>query len=278
MSHAGIVLAQPFSNGLGNDDGLLSVTTTKNALYAGDMASMLVFPLMQFKSGISAEDVQCNQGLQIIIKVEDNSPACVTSQTAQKLIERGWGMISNLTFTNNNPKNNCGRFYTAPANQDDFKSIPVLLMNSNSTACAKLTFTIVSDYKDCNGKTCQAVSRLDSIIHIGDGLNVTPERDYTNSFKITAIPETIDLANYPIDSNFTVLYIIHSLPNATGFYDQSLPKPICEHYPLAVGYSGDEVNASDFSFLLYHPTCASGEYQLTGVEISGMNYKQVVLP
>lgn len=48
-------------------------------------------PLHQFKSGISANDVKCEQGLQLVIKAEDNSPACVKSQTAQKLVERGWG-------------------------------------------------------------------------------------------------------------------------------------------------------------------------------------------
>lgn len=48
-------------------------------------------PLKQFKSGIEANDVKCEQGLQLVIKSEDNSPACVKSQTAQKLVERGWG-------------------------------------------------------------------------------------------------------------------------------------------------------------------------------------------
>ena len=48
-------------------------------------------PLKQFKSGIAANDIQCNQGLQLVIKAEDNSPVCVKPQTAQKLVERGWG-------------------------------------------------------------------------------------------------------------------------------------------------------------------------------------------
>lgn len=48
-------------------------------------------PLKQFKSGIAANDVKCVQGFQLVIKSEDNSPACVKLQTAQKLVERGWG-------------------------------------------------------------------------------------------------------------------------------------------------------------------------------------------
>lgn len=48
-------------------------------------------PLKQFKSGIAANDVKCKHGLQLVIKAEDNSPSCVKAQTAQRLVERGWG-------------------------------------------------------------------------------------------------------------------------------------------------------------------------------------------
>lgn len=48
-------------------------------------------PLDQFKSGIAAKDIQCKQGLQLVIRSEDSSPACVTSQTAQRLVSLGWG-------------------------------------------------------------------------------------------------------------------------------------------------------------------------------------------
>ena len=47
-------------------------------------------PLKQFNSGIAANDVKCEQGLQLVIKLEDGSPACVTSDTAQKLMEHRW--------------------------------------------------------------------------------------------------------------------------------------------------------------------------------------------
>jgi hypothetical protein len=48
-------------------------------------------PLQQFKIGIVANDVKCQQDLQLIIKSEDGSPACVKPDTAQKLVKRGWG-------------------------------------------------------------------------------------------------------------------------------------------------------------------------------------------
>ncbi|MDE1814893.1 MAG: hypothetical protein KGI05_09570, partial [Thaumarchaeota archaeon] len=48
------------------------------------------FPLQQFQSGIIAKDVMCKQGLQLIFKSEDDSPACAKSDTSNILIERGW--------------------------------------------------------------------------------------------------------------------------------------------------------------------------------------------
>ncbi len=363
-------------------------------------------PLKQFKLGIESKYIQCKTGLQLIIKSEDDSPACVTSDTENILLERGWadsitnktaqtsttsnqaveivsiqmvqslinpggspiqltlknigvapitnlnatlhlnydynfdfqdvtkshplvsgnstsytkiligggftseatylltvnGIANNIPFsftqnvhipyTNENiatkimPENVCGKFVTAPGNQTSFNTVPVLLMNSNSTGCAKLTFTIISNYNNCNGQSCQHLLEFNSTLPIGNlhyekhdsMISVSSGKDYTNSFKITTIPETIDLANYPIGTNFTVTYIIRPLPNATGFYDQSIPKLACERYPLAVGYTADQVNASDFSYIdPLNPPCVAGSYVLAGVEISGMDYKEVTL-
>ncbi|MDE1766842.1 MAG: hypothetical protein KGI27_11315 [Thaumarchaeota archaeon] len=53
-------------------------------------ASNMQSPLTQFKSGIPASKVVCKQGFQLIIKAEDDSPACVKPDTAQILVEKGW--------------------------------------------------------------------------------------------------------------------------------------------------------------------------------------------
>lgn len=47
-------------------------------------------PHKQVLSGINPQDVICSKGLELIIKSTDNSPACVKSSTAEKLIKRGW--------------------------------------------------------------------------------------------------------------------------------------------------------------------------------------------
>lgn len=55
--------------------------------------SSYVLPLEQFKSGIAAKDVVCINGLTLVIKTTNGYPACVTSNGANILIERGWGRL-----------------------------------------------------------------------------------------------------------------------------------------------------------------------------------------
>lgn len=47
-------------------------------------------PKKQLKLVESPEKIVCNEGLQLIFKSTNNSPACVKPKTAEKLIERGW--------------------------------------------------------------------------------------------------------------------------------------------------------------------------------------------
>lgn len=60
-------------------------------------------PLIQFKSGIHPKDVVCANGLKLVIKAEDGSPACVKPQTAQILIEQGWA--NQVGFDSRNKSN-----------------------------------------------------------------------------------------------------------------------------------------------------------------------------
>ncbi len=52
--------------------------------------SNLLSPLKQFRSGVSLDDIHCKENLVLIMKSSTDSPACVTPDTKQKLIERGW--------------------------------------------------------------------------------------------------------------------------------------------------------------------------------------------
>jgi endonuclease YncB( thermonuclease family) len=50
-------------------------------------------PLIQIMHGIVPEAVKCNEELVLVLKYSDESPACVKSSTADKLVERGWGTV-----------------------------------------------------------------------------------------------------------------------------------------------------------------------------------------
>jgi len=219
-----------------------------------------------------------------LLNYESYKPMCIEGRLPNGTCA---GPISIEETSDMLSKHYCGNFYTVPENKTILNTVPVLLMKSNSTTCARLTFTIFSNYNDCNGPTnCQHLFPLAPMLFIrnlhyeknGGSFSITPGKDYTNSFKIITAPDMIDLANNPLGANFTATYVIRPLPNATGFYDQSIPRLVCERYPLAVGYAADQVNASNFSYIdPLNPPCESGTYMLTKVEVSGMDYKQVTL-
>ncbi len=56
--------------------------------YAGD--EPILSPHQQMRSGISAENVVCKSGFDLIIKASTDSAACVFPSTVSALSERGW--------------------------------------------------------------------------------------------------------------------------------------------------------------------------------------------
>lgn len=47
-------------------------------------------PLLQFKSGTISEQVSCKQDTFLVIKSEDNLPACVRPESVDRLVTQGW--------------------------------------------------------------------------------------------------------------------------------------------------------------------------------------------
>ncbi len=66
-----------------------------------EIPKVLLSPLQQFKSGIPIDQIQCTDGLQLVIKASNENPVCVKPETANVLIERGWG----ITFLLEKDKN-----------------------------------------------------------------------------------------------------------------------------------------------------------------------------
>lgn len=61
---------------------------THDATEFVDLAS----PLVQFRSDVPANMIQCPEGLELIMKKSNGMPACVKPTSVQILIERGWGI------------------------------------------------------------------------------------------------------------------------------------------------------------------------------------------
>lgn len=57
-------------------------------------------PLKQLKSGIPLDEIQCKDGLYLIVKTKDNSPSCVKPRSIARLLMNGWSATDNdLTIT-----------------------------------------------------------------------------------------------------------------------------------------------------------------------------------
>jgi len=65
----------------------------------------ILSPKQQVKQGIEPMNIICKEGLDLIFKSTDNSPACVKPETAKKLIQRGWGTLGDVKIEISNLSN-----------------------------------------------------------------------------------------------------------------------------------------------------------------------------
>lgn len=65
--------------------------------YLLSVAIQSISPLKQFNSGISINEIQCDENL-ILVQKYDGTPACVKPETVPKLIERGWSERTSKTI------------------------------------------------------------------------------------------------------------------------------------------------------------------------------------
>jgi hypothetical protein len=75
----------------------------------------------------------------------------------------------------------------------------------------------------------------------------------------------------------TVVDIVNALSNSTGFYNSGEQGVGCENWPMAVGYSASQVNASDF-VLPAITGCPAAAIFPVAEFVSGMNVTYVARP
>ncbi len=82
------------------EGGIITGTSdTEFSVRSDAISKIKMSPLQQFKSGTAAKDVACKKGLDLLIRTEDGSPACVRYTTADLLINRGWAREAVSTMT-----------------------------------------------------------------------------------------------------------------------------------------------------------------------------------
>ena len=72
-----------------NDDRILKIVPiSAKEILSGDNS---ISPLKQIKQGVLPQNVLCKNGFELLIKLTNQMPVCVTPSTATKLIEYNWG-------------------------------------------------------------------------------------------------------------------------------------------------------------------------------------------
>jgi len=82
-----------------NSSGTMTFPTINETLATGETVKVTknetttAPPLQQLRNGVSAHDIKCANDMQLILKKEDGSPACVKPGDVTTLIERGWASM-----------------------------------------------------------------------------------------------------------------------------------------------------------------------------------------
>lgn len=209
-------------------------------------------PLKQFKSGIKVEDVQCYNGLSLVIKKEDGSPACVKPDTASTLIYHGWASsVFGISFEG-------GRTFVIPDILAAYVPCTTKYLQSDTDV------TVLYMPANSIGKICLRYSNINDTPETISAIRIfDPNNSYQN---VTSVKIWNNLENnYTIpkgDSN--VIYWIQT-GNQTGFYGMDL---FCGGMPFAIGYGNNSnITSSDFPFLGITHSCPIMSY---GVNIEGL--------
>lgn len=92
---------------INSEDYVVTIGVTKNKVIQDTVLDVIPTPLKQLKTGVSTDKIQCRNNLELIFK-NNNSPACVKSESIPKLIKRGWltietkssqDQLENITIT-----------------------------------------------------------------------------------------------------------------------------------------------------------------------------------
>lgn len=130
-------------------------------------------PLKQIKAGIQFNEIQCKDGL-VLIQKHNGSPACVTPESAPKLIERGWSKYKvpfskdywDLPICDPNPEQDFGKCRSLIPPQSDRSQTGVHTSEPKIDHLSNLTLTVSNQSFE--------ISPVDIAVKI-DGIEVIDE-------------------------------------------------------------------------------------------------------
>ncbi len=208
----------------------------------GPVVVTLESPLKQFKSGILASEVQCAQGLELVLKVGDNSPACMKLDVAYVLIKRGWA-TSESAYPGDN---------TQFALDTNSTIIPAHLPRSSGVRIPYSESSRVINYSGFDGIYNETFSyrgtQNDYVLKPGSTGVIT--------FKIDAMASEQKDQDYPISLPKSL-----NLTNYAVFYHEITNLKDLSKYP---GVTFDDGNYGNFRACFTRPasegTCIGGQF------------------
>lgn len=235
----------------------------------GPVVTITLDPLEQFKSGIPAKNITCQKDFVLTIKSEDDSPACVKSDTAVTLIKRGWAVASLKNFGYNPGR---GPVSLEPKDYGQFSSIGpspfppstlnrlVFFIKSNSTAQIHVQYT--SEFENTGNVDTGGQ------FYFGNPHGFIP----LDSSQIT-ISSSPDHVSMSYGTNTTVVYTISTKNVTSGLYWIVLTQ-ICGAIPVAIDMNSSQITPSDIPVYSQHCPAQVLNAKILGISGGTAEYLQ----
>lgn len=185
----------------------------------GTPLKLVSSPLKQFKSGTPVDKIICLQDFTLVIKTENGYPACVKSQTVQRLVELEWGTVSThqntLVAQNPSDANNMFAFaFLSKVSQQDKGNIffsPYSISNAFSMVYEGARSTTASEIQSVFHFIQDDTSRKNYVSQINSELN-SPSQQYKLS-----VANALWIQNdYPVLPSYTDTLKQYYTANATN--------------------------------------------------------------
>ncbi len=246
------------------DNMKMNDSMTHDNMTNGMMKDHMEYPLKQIKHGVLAHDVKCKSGFSLVLKLSDNSPACVKTSSVDKLVARGWTVSENamMKMTNQNKTSMQDMMNHTMANEAMKKDKGMAMNNMENKS---MTETVPGEkMKMPNESNQTSQSSIDesqypnapALVGISDYINTTPAK-LAQEMKGKVVVYDF--------WTFNCINCIHTLPHVVDLNNKYLAKGVLVigiHSPETV-VEKDPNNVRDavHRYNIQYPVVIDGEFQ-----------------